>query len=250
MSLYWQAMLLILPVFVFSFSHMPAVSLGADGLETAREQNIPVLSYLANETNATFLAVLVWSGHNHYERIFLANARRLDDTIRVMVRIYYSTVYGSTCEYAEELASFLGVTAQPIPSSPPAVDGPVVVLSPIHGPSHAGAKFVKTLPSDVPVALVTTCMSTNASETDPARSLLGGRADSVERFYLPGRLNYSEMSVKHKMLMRGLVTALNAKGNLSPSEQDTVDIHGKDTDRVDFRLLDPVVAWVRGQTNT
>lgn len=101
---FWQAMLLILPVFVFSFSHMPAVSqaaldmqkrydgdevatekhvskielitvimlvsftmffvwscalaLGADGLEAAREQNIPVLSYLANETHAPFLAVL------------------------------------------------------------------------------------------------------------------------------------------------------------------------------------------------
>ena len=100
----WQALLLILPVFVFSFSHMPAISqasldaqkrfdgdekateklvskieaiaavmlvgftmffvwscslaLGADGMDAAREQNIPVLSYLANETHAPFLAVL------------------------------------------------------------------------------------------------------------------------------------------------------------------------------------------------
>lgn len=166
-----------------------------------------------------------------------------------MVRIYYSTVYGSTREYAEELASLLDDTAHEIPSSPPQVDGPVVVLSPIHGPSHAGVKFVKSLPTDVPVALVTVCMSTAASETDPARSLLGGRADSVERFYLPGRLNYSEMTVKHKMVMRGLVTALKAKGNLTASEQDTVDMHGKDTDRVDFAALDPVVAWVRRQAN-
>lgn len=50
-----------------------------------------------------------------------------------MVGIYYSTVYGSTREYAEELASLLDDSAQPIPSSPPQVDGPVVVLSPIHG---------------------------------------------------------------------------------------------------------------------
>ena len=101
---FWKAMLLILPVFVFSFNHMPAVSqfaldvqkreggdvtaaertvskieaitvgllvvftmffvwsctlaLGADGMEAAREQNIPVLSYLANETQTPFLAVL------------------------------------------------------------------------------------------------------------------------------------------------------------------------------------------------
>ena len=166
-----------------------------------------------------------------------------------MARIYYSTVYGSTREYAEELASLLDDTAQPIPSSPPEIDGPVVVLSPIHGPSHAGAKFVKSLPADVPVALVTVCMSTDAPQTDPAAGLLGKRADSVTRFYLPGRLNYSELSLKHKMVMRGLVTALKAKGNLSPSEQDTVNIHGKDTDRVDFAELDPVVAWVRRQAN-
>lgn len=98
----WQALLLILPVFVFSFSHMPAISqaaldaqkrfdgdekateklvskieaisaimlvgftmffvwscslaLGADGMDAAREANIPVLSYLANETQTPFLA--------------------------------------------------------------------------------------------------------------------------------------------------------------------------------------------------
>ena len=98
----WQGLLLILPVLVFSFSHMAALSqfaldtqkkmdgdvaaterevskvelvtavmlvaftmffvwscslaLGADGMDAAREQNVPVLSYLANETHAPFMA--------------------------------------------------------------------------------------------------------------------------------------------------------------------------------------------------
>ena len=98
----WQGLLLILPVLVFSFSHMAALSqfaldtqkkmdgdvaaterevskvelvtaillvaftmffvwscslaLGADGMDAAREQNVPVLSYLANETDAPFMA--------------------------------------------------------------------------------------------------------------------------------------------------------------------------------------------------
>lgn len=97
----WQGLLLILPVLVFSFSHMAALSqfaldtqtkmdgdvaaterevskvelvttillvaftmffvwscslaLGADGMDAAREQNVPVLSYLANETDAPFM---------------------------------------------------------------------------------------------------------------------------------------------------------------------------------------------------
>lgn len=100
----WQSLLLILPVMVFSFSHMAALSqlavdvqkrndgnveaterevtkieiiacsllvvftmffvwscalaLGADGLDEAAEQNIPVLSYLANETGTPFMAWL------------------------------------------------------------------------------------------------------------------------------------------------------------------------------------------------
>ena len=97
----WQGLLLILPVLVFSFSHMAALSqfaldmqkkmdgdvaaterevskvelvtavmlvaftmffvwscalsLGADGMDAAREANVPVLSYLANETDAPFM---------------------------------------------------------------------------------------------------------------------------------------------------------------------------------------------------
>jgi len=98
----WQGVLLILPVLVFSFSHMAALSqfaldvqkkmdgdveaterevgkvelvtaillvtftmffvwscalsLGAEGMDAANEQNVPVLSYLANETDTAFMA--------------------------------------------------------------------------------------------------------------------------------------------------------------------------------------------------
>ncbi|WJY98590.1 amino acid permease [Corynebacterium fournieri] len=98
----WQGLLLILPVLVFSFSHMAALSqfaldtqkkqdgdvaaterevskvelvtaimlvaftmffvwscalsLGAEGMDAAREQNVPVLSYLANQTHTPFMA--------------------------------------------------------------------------------------------------------------------------------------------------------------------------------------------------
>lgn len=98
----WQGLLLILPVLVFSFSHMAALSqfaldmqkkndgdveaterevskvelvtaimlvtftmffvwscalaLGADGMDEAAAQNVPVLSYLANETDTPFMA--------------------------------------------------------------------------------------------------------------------------------------------------------------------------------------------------
>lgn len=100
----WKSMLLLLPVMVFSFSHMAALSqfaldvqkkkkgdvaaterevskiemitaimlvfftmffvwscsltLGAEGMDEARAQNIPILSYFANVTNTPFMAVI------------------------------------------------------------------------------------------------------------------------------------------------------------------------------------------------
>ena len=44
--------------FTMFFVWSCSLALGADGMDAAREANIPVLSYLANETHAPFLAVL------------------------------------------------------------------------------------------------------------------------------------------------------------------------------------------------
>ena len=48
----------MLVVFTMFFVWSCTLALGADGMDAAREQNIPVLSYLANETHTPFLAVL------------------------------------------------------------------------------------------------------------------------------------------------------------------------------------------------
>lgn len=63
--------------------------------------------------------------------------------------IYYSTFYGSTQQYAEELAARLGTTAQPLPApdSVPGDAGPLVVLAPAHGPVNNGAKFLQQFPT-------------------------------------------------------------------------------------------------------
>ena len=48
----------LLVVFTMFFVWSCTLALGADGMDAAREQNIPVLSYLANETHTPFLAIL------------------------------------------------------------------------------------------------------------------------------------------------------------------------------------------------
>lgn len=162
------------------------------------------------------------------------------------MKIYYATFYGSTKQYAEALATRLGVEAEEFPSSVPEDAGPIVVLSPIHGPMHPGVAFIKELPRSVgPVCLATVGMTLDdvVVQQDPAADLLGKLADSVERFYLPGRLNYSELSPGHRRVMKGLIGMLKLKPGKNVNEQMMIDTYGKDVDRVDLDRLGPIVEW-------
>ena len=165
-----------------------------------------------------------------------------------MTSVFYTTFYGSTRQYAEALAARLGTVARELPATLDATGGPVVVLSPVHGPSHPGVRFIKSLPAiDRPLALVTVGMTPVdvARHDDASGTLLGDRAGQVTRFYLPGRLNYSELTTAHRWAMKALVGALRLKRERTEDEQVMVDSYGRDTDRVDLTLLDPVVQWAQ-----
>lgn len=165
-----------------------------------------------------------------------------------MTSVFYTTFYGSTRQYAEALAARLGTVARELPATLEATGGPVVVLSPVHGPSHPGVRFIKSLPAiDRPLALVTVGMTLVdvARHDDAPGTLLGDRAGQVTRFYLPGRLNYSELTTAHRWTMKALVGALRLKRERTENEQALVDSYGQDIDRVDLTLLDPVVQWAQ-----
>ena len=165
-----------------------------------------------------------------------------------MTSVFYTTFYGSTRQYAEALAARLGTVARELPATLDATGGPVVVLSPVHGPSHPGVRFIKSLPAiERPLALVTVGMTLVdvARHDDAPGTLLGDRAGQVTRFYLPGRLNYSELTTAHRWAMKALVGALRLKRERTENEQAMVDSYGRDTDRVDLTLLDPVVEWAQ-----
>ncbi|WP_293831177.1 flavodoxin domain-containing protein [uncultured Corynebacterium sp.] len=165
-----------------------------------------------------------------------------------MTSVFYTTFYGSTRQYAEALAARLGTVARELPATLDATGGPVVVLSPVHGPSHPGVRFIKSLPAiDRPLALVTVGMTLVdvARHDDAPGTLLGDRAGQVTRFYLPGRLNYSELTTTHRWTMKALVGALRLKRERTENEQALVDSYGQDIDRVDLTLLDPVVQWAQ-----
>lgn len=176
-----------------------------------------------------------------------------------MVSIFYASFYGSTKQYADALAARFGVTPQEIgDNSAPLIDAsaadPIVILAPIHGPSHPGVKLIKELPGDVvkrrPIALATVGMTLEhvAYDQDPTGRLLGDRAGCIHRFYLPGRLFYSELSRKHRNIMKGVVTAMKMLRSTGENERMMIETYRKDVDRVDLGKLAPVAEWVGNHT--
>lgn len=168
-----------------------------------------------------------------------------------MATVLYESAYGSTAQYAHALAERLGVTAAPLSDAPQPADatGPLIVLSYVHGPKVPAASFVARQDlGERPVAVCAVGMTL----LDVARTkdqLRGMVPEGVARFYLPGRLSYSTMSRRHRLVMWGIVKALRAKreADRSPNEQAMIDSHDRDTDCVDLAELDAVVAWAEAQ---
>lgn len=176
-----------------------------------------------------------------------------------MVSVLYSSYYGSTKQYADALAARFGVSPQEIDDKSAVLigassDDPIIILSPIHGPAHPGVKLIKRLSEAVvksrPIALATVGMTLEqaAHDQDPAGKLLGDRAGHIDRFYLPGRLNYSELSRKHRGIMKSVVWGLKLSGAKGENEKMMIDTYGKDVDRVDLTRIEPIAQWVGNNT--
>lgn len=168
-----------------------------------------------------------------------------------MIHILFESQYGSSRQYAEELARRLGVSARELAGAEvPAGQDPVIVLSYVHGPTLPAADWVKSHAEElalgerpVAVGVVGMTLSEQARERDQAGNSLGARAEHVERFYLPGRLNYSELSGTHSKVMTGIITAIRLKPRKSANDRAMIDSYNKDVDRVDFAELDPLIRW-------
>lgn len=175
-----------------------------------------------------------------------------------MSTVLYESAYGSARQYAEALAGRLGCTAQPLSEADPAQlrtsTEPLVVLSYVHGPSVPAAGFVADNDlGDRPVAVCAVGMT--LIEVARAKDQMAGalrKKEQVTRFYLPGRLSYSTMGRKHKMIMWGIIKALKAKreADRSPNDRAMIESYDRDTDHVDLRELDQVIEWAAARGGT
>ncbi|AZA11106.1 flavodoxin domain-containing protein [Corynebacterium gerontici] len=161
-----------------------------------------------------------------------------------MVHIRYQSIYGSTRTYALALAQQLGVEALDF-SHPVAEGEPVIVMSYVHGPVIPALHYIREHNlQDHPLAVVAVGMTplADAQRKDQLASHLGA---DVARFYLPGRLFYSELQPKHRAVMRSLVALLRPKPRKSDAEMAILEGYGKDIDCRDMAALEPIVAWAQ-----
>jgi hypothetical protein len=88
-------------------------------------------------------------------------------------------------------------------------------------------------------------LTDHARDKDSSARLLGDAADATTRFYLPGRLYYSEISRVHKGVLWSIVNMLKGKINRNANDNNMIDTYNTDVDRVDYAELDAIAEWVR-----
>lgn len=166
-----------------------------------------------------------------------------------MTAIVYSSTYGSTRRYSEVLAAELRAPLFRLDDAPPIDSFPfnaAIVLAPNYAGQFAGLDYAAELARQaIPVAFAAVGMTDPqvARRKDPVGSALGDLADEVPRFYLPGRLFYSELSRVHRAALWTVTRVLKQKPSRTPVEDAMIDGYGKDLDYVDVELVRPLVNW-------
>lgn len=165
-----------------------------------------------------------------------------------LAHVFYESCYGSTRQYAQELASRLNTTARSIDGELPEDGLPVIFMSYVHGPVFPAGKYydVLTETRQLPLPFRVAVVKVGMDLLELGQKKCETSGPDYAEFYLRGRLNYSEISKKHHAALTGVATALKLKPCKSVAEKEFLNIYGKNTDEVDLRQLDPIVEWAVG----
>ncbi len=170
-----------------------------------------------------------------------------------MILVTYSSVYGSSREYAEKIASELSLTAEDIRTAD-ASDADVLVIV---GGLYAGVmnglkKAVSSLPDNaslvvVSVGLADPAVSSNAVNID--KVILRTVPEAIQKrthiFRLRGRLDYAALCMKHKAMMWMLREFIKRRGPESEEDRSILDTYGGRIDFVDPDSVQPVVSYLK-----
>lgn len=160
--------------------------------------------------------------------------------------VTFTSRYGSSRLYAQEFARQMHLSIVSLE----AIDEDTDIL--VHfGSLYAGnvsglAKCIRHLPSHTRLILVTVGIADPEDETNRKNIMktVARQTETVKErctvIHLRGALDYTVMSVRHKLMMKALVTMLRKKENPSEEDRLIVSTYGKRTDYMDFSTLEKV----------
>ena len=168
-----------------------------------------------------------------------------------MIRVTYSSVYGSSMEYAEHLAFRLGLPAEDIISADVGDVSLLIHFGGLYAGTMAGlCKAVRKLPPEALLAAVSVGLADPSKPENAAKidaDILRVVPEEMQKrlriFRLRGRMDYPGLSTKHRAMMWMLCRWIGRKTEKSDENQAILDTYGSVIDFMDFSSLDPIAAF-------
>lgn len=171
--------------------------------------------------------------------------------------ILYGSQYGAALQYAQALEVRTGLPALSYDQVKGLGDyDTIVYIGSLYAGKTTGlAKTLPKLPTDHPfrllVATVGLADPDNEDSLTPIRKALmkelsPGVFTRTTHVHLRGAIDYQVLSLKHRMMMKGLCTVLRrqSQAERSPENQMILDSYGKAVDFIDFDALKPILDWL------
>ena len=171
--------------------------------------------------------------------------------------ILYGSRYGAAQQYAQALEERTGLPAvswEEVRDFGP-FDTVVFIGSLYAGKTTGLAKTARRLPTDHPFRLLVATVGL----ADPAdegnlmhireslsKELSPGIFVRATHVHLQGAIDYAKLSLKHRLMMKGLCAALRRKPpeERSADSQQILDSYGKSLNLIDFDTLAPIQSWL------
>ena len=176
-------------------------------------------------------------------------------------RVFYSSVYGSSQAYAEEIAKQLGreavdITDVELSSEGLVEEAPLIFVGPVYGVKLLGAENAARVARKLDKALISQGSAKHvafvsvgltdpekAAKKDSSAKFVGDEKDRVARVYVPGRIHYPKLKLAHRTAIKAMLLYYSSKPGVTAFERELVASEAIGFDKVDVSLAAPVIKW-------
>ena len=172
-----------------------------------------------------------------------------------MIKITYSTVYGSSKTYAQHIAAALSLEAEDINTADTASADCLVIVGGLYAGSMIGLKkAISKLPEQAELVVVSVGIAdpekqTNAEKIDKDiyKSIPSDIQARTRVFHLRGCMDYMVMSPKHRAMMWMLCKYIKKKGPRNEEDQSILNTYGERIDFINLETAGPVIEYLKSR---